>query len=138
MSDMRRPPGAGQPPSPSGKERPPDVAAKPKVEVGGPPVFQFAVFISCELIPAVFLGLGAGNRSVPLLIAGFLFGTFIGVVAFAWFVISDNREQAKAYRDWGFVSPRVASKWILLTGWGLGLVCMFFIAIEISRTLVSN
>jgi len=138
MSNERLPPGGGQRPTRSSVRRPDDAPPKPKLEVGGPPVFQFVVFVSCELIPAVFLWLGTGQRSVPLLIAGFLFGTFIGVVAFAWFIISDNKEQSKAYRDWGLVSPRLASKWILLTGWFLGLVCMFFIAIEISRNLVSS
>jgi len=138
MREQRRPPGSGERPNYGGGPRPEGASTNQNVEIGGPPVFQFLAFVSCELAPAVFLWFGTETRSIPLLIAGFLFGTFVGVTAFAWFVISDNKEQSKAYRDWGLVSPRIASKWILLTGWSLGLLCMFFVAIEISRNLVGN
>jgi uncharacterized membrane protein YjfL (UPF0719 family) len=82
--------------------------------------------------------LGRGDRSVPIYVVGSIFGTFLGVLAFSWFILQDNKEQAKVYRDWGLISPRNSSKWILLAGWLFGVANIFLAAIEFSRDITGG
>lgn len=104
-------------------------------EIGRPPVIPLSAFLICEITPIFTIAVGSSSRSVPLLLLGFFLGTFAGVLAFAWFVIRDNEQQSKMYRDWGILSPRESSKWVLFGGWLVGLANMFLAAIEFSRSI---
>ena len=107
-------------------------------QLGKPPTIQWILLIICSITPVLTLILNRSGQSLVMNIAGFLFGTFVGVIAFAWFLIADNGERSKSYRDWPFVSPRASSTWILLLGWIFGLCNMFIVSIELSRHLAGT
>ncbi len=107
-------------------------------QLGKPPTIQWISLIICSLAPVLTLILNRSGQSLVMNIVGFLFGTFVGVIAFAWFLIADNGERSKSYRDWPFVSPRATSTWILLLGWIFGLCNMFIVSIELSRHLAGT
>jgi hypothetical protein len=109
-----------------------------RMEIGKPPVLPFTAFVLCEFLSLLTIYLGRGDRSVPIYVVGSIFGTFLGVLAFSWFILQDNKEQAKVYRDWGLISPRNSSKWILLAGWLFGVANIFLAAIEFSRDITGG
>lgn len=136
--DERRPPDSRpssndqtrRPTTPPGKQ-----SLSVRAEIGRPPIIPLSAFLICEFTPIATFAVGSGSRSVLLLLFGFFLGTFAGVLAFAWFVIRDNEQQSKMYRDWGVISPRESAKWVLFGGWLVGLANMFLAAIEFSRSI---
>ena len=107
-------------------------------QIGHPPTMQWILLIICAVAPVLTLIVNGSAGSLTMNIIGFIFGTFVSVIAFAWFLIADNGERSKSYRDWSFISPRTSSTWILLIGWIFGLFNMFVISVELSRHLAGT
>ena len=110
-------------------------SSRAKDQVGRPPKAPFIAFLLCEILPILLFFLGRSTRNLSFHVIGFLLGTFIGVIAFAVFLVQDNGQRTYSYRDWR-ISPRDTSNWIVVFGFFWGFANMFLVAIELSRSLV--
>jgi len=102
---------------------------------GRPPLVPFCALASCFLLSAIAVLIGKSSNLFIPEILGFIVGSFLSVVALAWFIVQDNTNRSLPYRDWR-VSARTLAPWILLGSWLSGTGSVFLIALDMSRSFV--
>ena len=95
-----------------------------------------AIVVQSVLLLIAFVGFLTSGFTTDVVIALLcVFGSVLlfGVVR----MLDDRRRSSIGYADWTFISARTVALWVMLVTWAIGLLHVFWAALEVTRGLTT-